>query len=156
MAGFFTHNAPDYGEQNDVSPPGTPIADALRRAALIMSRTTKHLWQDPTGTLLPWTGAVGGLAKEIPAYVSDLRNRDPDTPGNSYFSASNPRAPNPDPDASLSGRYVGPNDMLAHNTVPGYIPRQEMQNLVRQDPLAGLLGPMQKPVAKSPVVDPGY
>jgi hypothetical protein len=46
--------------------------------------------------------------------------------------------------------------MLAHNTVPGYIPRQEMQNLVRQDPLAGLLGPMQKPVAKSPVVDPGY
>jgi hypothetical protein len=46
--------------------------------------------------------------------------------------------------------------MIAHNTIPGYIPRQDWQNAVRQDSLAGLLGPMQKPAPKPPVVDPGF
>jgi hypothetical protein len=129
-----------------MGPPGTSIADKFRRAALIMSRTTQHLWQDSVHTLLPWSGPVGAVAREIPAYVSDLRDRDTNTPGSSYFSASNPRQPNAD--TSVAGRYVGPNDMIAHNTIPGYIPRQELQNLVRQDPLADLLGPMQKPAPK--------
>ena len=52
--------------------------------------------------------------------------------------------------SSLAGQYVGPNDMRAHQLIPGYIPRQDLQNAIRQDPLAGLLGPMQKPAPKQP------
>jgi hypothetical protein len=37
----------------------------------------------------------------------------------------------------------------AHNTLPGYIPRQDGQNAIRQDPLADLLGPMQKAGAEA-------
>jgi hypothetical protein len=37
-----------------------------------------------------------------------------------------------------------------------FTPRQDVQNAIQQDPLAGLLGPMQKPAAKSPVVAPGF
>jgi len=32
--------------------------------------------------------------------------------------------------------------------VPGYIPRQDWQNALQEDPLAGLLGPMQTPIPK--------
>jgi hypothetical protein len=155
MAEFFTDNAPDFGAEDGLmGPPGTSIADRFRRAALILARTTQNTWQDPAHTLFPWSGAVGGLVREIPAYVSDMRTRDPNARSNSYFSEPNPRQPTAD--TTLAGRYVGPNDMLAHNLVPGYIPRQELQNLVKQDPLADLLGPMQKPAAKQPLPTSGF
>jgi hypothetical protein len=143
MTGFYTHNAPDVGDENDgLMPPGTTIADAFRRAASLLTGTTKRVLADPINTLLPLKGAVGGLLKEIPAYVSDLRNREPGVPGNSYFSAADPRQPTPD--MSLAGRYVGPNDLISHNLIPAYTPRQDRQNDLRQDPLADLLGPMQQ------------
>jgi len=50
--------------------------------------------------------------------------------------------------SNLAGQYVGRNDSAAHKVVPGYIPRQDWQNALQEDPLAGLLGPMQKPVPK--------
>lgn len=56
---FFTHTAPDAGEEGSISgPPGTSIADKLRRAALLMSMTTQNLWRDPVHTLIPWTRAL--------------------------------------------------------------------------------------------------
>jgi hypothetical protein len=122
--------------------------------ALLMSLQTKSVWQDPGHALLPWTRAVGGVVKEIPAYISDFRNRDPDTPGASSFSKTNPRQPTSD--TSPAGQYVGPNDWIAHNTLPAYVPRQNWQNAIQQDPLADLLGPMQRPVAQQPAPTAGY
>jgi hypothetical protein len=149
MTEFFTRNAPDFGEEDSIlGPPGTSIADKLRRMALLMSMQARTVWQDPGHALLPWTRAVGGVVKEIPAYISDFRNRDPSTPGDSYFSKTNPRQPTSD--TSPAGQYVGPNDFVAHNTMPGYVPRQDWQNAVRQDPFADLLGPMQTPAANRP------
>jgi hypothetical protein len=46
--------------------------------------------------------------------------------------------------------------MAAHKSIPGYIPRQDLQNAVQQDPLAGLLGPMQKPPPKQPEPTSGF
>ena len=40
--------------------------------------------------------------------------------------------------------------------MPGYIPRQDWQNALQEDPLAGLLGPMQTPIPKlTPATDLG-
>ena len=128
MADVFTHNAPDFGEEDGVmGPPGTWIADRLRRAALMATMTTQRLWQDPLHTLFPSispTGATGG--HRVGFGITAARNVGGD------FS-------------NVAGQYVGPNDMRAHELIPGYIPRQDWQNAVRSDPLAGLLGPMQKP-----------
>jgi hypothetical protein len=143
MADFFTRNTPDYGEEDTLmGPPGTSIADKLRRVALAMSLQAKTFTQDPLHTLIPWTRAAGTIAREIPSYASNrLRNLNPGDPG-----YTNP--PQPTPEATLSGQYVGPNDMVAHNTIPGYIPRQDWQNAVQQDPLSDLLGRMQKTAPK--------
>ncbi|WP_156175482.1 hypothetical protein [Bradyrhizobium sp. LTSP849] len=46
--------------------------------------------------------------------------------------------------------------MTAHYLSPGYIPWQDWQNAVRQDPFAGLLGPMQKPAPKQPELPPDF
>jgi hypothetical protein len=44
-------------------------------------------------------------------------------------NAGMPTIPRPQTsDNSLAGQYVGPNDMRAHYTLPGYIPRQDWQN----------------------------
>jgi hypothetical protein len=128
MAELFTHNTPDYGEEDSIiGPSGTSIADRLRRAALHMSMVTQNAWRDPLHTFFPSvgpTGATGGRRV-----------------GLGFMSAKNVGG-----DVSnLAGQYVGPNDMRAHQLIPGYIPRQDWQNAIQQDPLAGLLGPMQKP-----------
>jgi hypothetical protein len=133
-ADFFTHNAPDYGEEGDgvLGAPGTSIADRLRRVALLASMQTKRLWQDPLHTIFPTvgpTGATGG--HRVGIGILAQKNVGGDW-------------------SSQAGQYVGPNDMAAHKTVPGYIPRQDWQNAVRQDPLADLLGPMQKPPTPTP------
>ncbi|KJC34409.1 hypothetical protein [Bradyrhizobium sp. LTSP857] len=66
MTELFTHNAPDAGQEGSISgPPGTSIADKLRRAALLMSMTTQNLWRDPVHTLIPWTRAIGTIGPEI-------------------------------------------------------------------------------------------
>jgi hypothetical protein len=139
MAGFFTHNAPDlFDDGNELmGAPGTSVADKLRRAALLMSLEAKRVWQDPLHTLFPSvgpTGATGG--RRIGFGLASVRNVGGDN-------------------SNLAGQYVGPDDMRAHQLIPGYVPMQDLQNAIQQDPLAGLLGPMQKPVAQSPVVDPG-
>jgi hypothetical protein len=99
-----------------------------------MSLQAKTFLQDPLHTLFPWVGATGatggstvGLAKNV---------------GGDW--------------SALAGQYVGPNDMRAHKLIPGYIPRQDWQNAVRQDPLAGWLGPMQKPPVKQPEPPAGF
>jgi hypothetical protein len=58
--------------------------------------------------------------------------------------------------SNLAGQYVGPNDLAAHKLIPGYIPRQDWQNVVRQDPLADLLGPMQKSAPQQPALASGF
>ena len=58
--------------------------------------------------------------------------------------------------SNLAGQYVGPNDMAAHKSIPGYVPQQEMQNAIQQDPLADWLGPMQKPAPKRPAPTSAY
>ena len=127
MADFFTHNAPDFGEDDGVmGPPGTSIADRLRRLALATTMASQRLWQDPLHTLFPSvtpTGATGGHRVGFGPFA--LKNVGGDV-------------------SNLAGQYVGPNDMAAHQLIPGYIPRQDLQNAIRQDPLAGLLGPMQQ------------
>jgi hypothetical protein len=128
MADFFTHNAPDLGEGDSyLGGPGTSIADRLRRAALVMTTQGQRLWQDPLHTLFPSvgpTGATGG--HRVGLGIASIKNVGGDW-------------------SNLAGQYVGPNDMVAHKSFPGYIPQQDWQNAVKQDPLAGLLGPMQKP-----------
>jgi hypothetical protein len=128
MADFFTHNAPDLGEDGTLlGPPGTSIADKFRRIALQMTMQGQRLFQDPLHALFPSvgpTGATGGHSVGLP--LASLKNVGGDW-------------------SNMAGQYVGPNDMVAHKSVPGYIPRQDFQNAVQQDPLAGLLGPMQKP-----------
>jgi len=128
MTDFFTHNAPDFGEEDGVmGPPGTSIADRLRRAALLMTMTTQRVWQDPLHTLFPSIGPTGGTGGHRVGFgISTAKNVGGDL-------------------SNLAGQYVGPNDMRAHQLIPGYIPRQDLQNAIRQDPLASLLGPMQKP-----------
>ena len=45
MAEFFTHNAPDYGEEDTLTgSPGTPIADKFRRLAPALSLQEKKLF----------------------------------------------------------------------------------------------------------------
>ena len=137
MPEMYTHNAPDSGEEGDdgtLGLPGTPIADKFRRIALLVSMQGKNLVQDPLRTLFPWVGPTGatggrtvGLAKNV---------------GGDW--------------SSMAGQYVGPNDMRAHKLVPGYIPRQDWQNAVRQDPLADWIGPMQKPAPKQPEPTSGF
>jgi hypothetical protein len=152
MAEFFTHNAPNFGKEDTImGPPGTSIADKFRRMALAMSLQAKSVWRDPGHALLPWTRAAGAVAREAPGFISNLLAGRPDS---GTLSKSNPRQPNPD--ASLAGQYVGPNDLIAHNTLPGYIPRQDWQNAVRQDPFADLLGPMQKPAPRQPAPTSGF
>src|SRR5579871_3877755 len=148
MADFFTYNAPDYGGEDTVlGPPGTSIADKLRRAALVMSLQAKNPWSDPVHTLIPWTRALATVGPEVARSAANHMR------GN----AGMPTIPRPPTsDSSPAGQYVGPNDMVARYTMPGYIPRQDWQNALQQDPLAGLLGPMQKPAPKPPIVDPGY
>ncbi|BBZ98232.1 hypothetical protein BRDID11004_08590 [Bradyrhizobium diazoefficiens] len=147
MAEFFTHNAPDAGEEGSISgPPGTSIADKLRRAALLMSMTTQNLWRDPMHTLIPWTRALGTIGPEIATQAANRARR----------SAGMPALPSQSSDNGIAGQYVGPNDMTAHYLSPGYIPRQDWQNAVRQDPFAGLLGPMQKPAPKQPEPASGF
>jgi hypothetical protein len=58
--------------------------------------------------------------------------------------------------SNLAGQYVGPNDMAAHHLIPGDIPRQDLHNAVQLDPLAGLLGPMQKPAPQQPAPTSGF
>ena len=66
MADIFTHTVPDTGAEDAEStfgPPGTSIADRLRRTALLMSMQYTRLFQDPLHTLFPSvgpTGATGG------------------------------------------------------------------------------------------------
>jgi hypothetical protein len=139
MADFFTHTVPDYDEDDGLTgPPGASIADRLRRMALMLHMTNQRLWQDPLHTLFPSvgpTGATGG--RRVGLAMANVRNIGGDV-------------------SNLAGQYVGPNDMAAHKSIPGYIPRQDLQNAIQQDPLAGLLGPMQPPAPKPPVVAPGY
>jgi hypothetical protein len=139
MADFFTHNAPDYGEEDGVmGPPGTSFADRLRRAALMFHLTNQRVWQDPLHTLFPTvapTGATGG--HRVGIGVLAQKNVGGDW-------------------SNMAGQYVGPNDMAAAKTIPGYIPRQDLQNAIQQDPLAGLLGPMQKPTPKQPEPTSGF
>jgi hypothetical protein len=135
MADMFTHNAPDYGEEDTISgPPETSIADRFRRMALAMSLQAKNFSRDPLHTIFPWVGPTGatggrtvGLAKNV---------------GGDW--------------SALAGQYVGPNDMRAHKLIPGYIPRQDWQNAIQQDPLADWLGPMQKPPLKQPEPTAGF
>jgi hypothetical protein len=134
MADFFTHNAPDFGEEGDgiMGPAGTSVADRFRRAALLATMETKRLWQDPLHTLLPMigpTGATGGHRVGIGPFAQK-------NVGGDW--------------SNVESQYVGPNDMAAHRWLPGYVPRQDWQNAVQQDPLAGLLGPMQKPAPQQP------
>ena len=64
MAEFFTHNAPDYGEEDSVMcPPGTSIADRLRRAALMFHLMNQRVWQDPLHTLFPTVGPTGATGE---------------------------------------------------------------------------------------------
>jgi hypothetical protein len=139
MADFFTHNVPDLGEGDSyLGPPGTSIADRLRRAALLMTMETKNLWQDPLHTLFPSvgpTGATGG--RRIGFGIASVKNVGGDV-------------------SNLAGQYVGPNDMRAHQLAPGYIPQQDWQNAVQKDPLADLLGPMQKPAPQQPAPTSGF
>lgn len=139
---FFTHNAPDAGQEGSISgPPGTSLADRLRRAALLMSMTTQNLWRDPVHTLIPWTRALGTIAPGVATSAANTARR----------SAGMAPLPPQSSDNGIAGQYVGPNDMLSHYLVPGYAPRQDWQNAVQQDPLAGLLGPMEKPAPKPSV-----
>jgi hypothetical protein len=137
---IFTHNLPDYGEADDkiMGPAGTSIADRLRRTALLTSMMTQRLWNDPLHTIFPSvgpTGATGG--HRIGFGLGTVKNVGGDM-------------------SNLSGQYVGPNDMRAHQTIPAYVPQQDWQNAVQKDPLADWLGPMQKPAPKPPAVDPGF
>lgn len=133
MAEFFTHNAPDFGEEGSyLGPPGTSIADRLRRMALLMSMQAKSVWQDPLHTLFPSvgpTGATGG--HRVGLAIANVRNIGGDL-------------------SNLAGQYVGPNDMAAHKLIPGYVPMQDWQNAIKQDPLADWLGPMLKSAPKQP------
>jgi hypothetical protein len=138
MAEFYTHNTPDFGEENSILPPGTSIADKLRRLALLTSLQVKNVWQDPLHTLFPSvgpTGATGG--RRVGLAMMGLKNVGGDW-------------------SNLAGQYVGPNDMTAHKSIPGYVPRQDWQNAIQQDPLADLLGPMQKPAARQAEPTPGF
>jgi hypothetical protein len=135
MADFFTHNAPDLGAEDEESmmgAPGTSIADRFRRMALLMSMQGQRLFQDPLHTLFPSvgpTGATGG--HRVGLAIANVRNIGGDL-------------------SNLAGQYVGPADMAAHKLIPGYIPRQDWENAVQQDPLAYWLGPMQKPAPQQP------
>jgi hypothetical protein len=133
MADFFTYTAPDLNEGDGIlGPPGTSIADKFRRIALQMTMQGQRLFQDPLHALFPSvgpTGATGGHTVGLP--LAGIKNVGGDW-------------------SNLAGQYVGPNDMGASKLVPGYIPRQDFQNAVQKDPLAGLLGPMQKPAPKQP------
>jgi hypothetical protein len=139
MADFFAHNAPDLGEDGTLlGPPGTSIADKFRRAALVMVMQGQRMVQDTLHTLFPSigpTGATGGHSVGLP--LASLKNVGGDW-------------------SSLAGQYVGPKDMIAHKSFPGYIPQQDWQNAVKQDPLAGLLGPMQKPAPRQPEPTSGF
>jgi hypothetical protein len=153
MADFFTHNTPDYGEEDTLmGPPGTSLTDKFRRMALAMSLQAKNFSQDPLHTIIPWTRAAGAVARAAPDAMSRLIGGDA-KPADGTLS-NNTRQPTAD--LSLAGQYVGPKDMIAHNTIPGYIPRQDWQNAVRQDPLAGLLGPMQQPAPQQPEPTSGF
>jgi hypothetical protein len=44
----------------------------------------------------------------------------------------------------------------AHQVVPGYIPQQDWQNAVQQDPLSDYFGPMQKPAPQQPAPTSGF
>jgi hypothetical protein len=139
MAEFFTHNVPDFGDEDSstMGPPETSIADRFRRIALLMGMQAKRLTQDPLHTLFPSigpTGATGG--HRVGLAMANVRNIGGDV-------------------SNLAAQYVGPNDLAAHKLIPGYIPRQDWQNAVQQDPLADLLGPMQKPAPK-PMPAPGF
>ena len=74
------------------SPPGdgspNTIADTFRKLA----RFSGAVLSDPVGTYLPLARPVSTLVKELPAYVSDLAPRNNNAQGNSYFTASKPRA----------------------------------------------------------------
>jgi hypothetical protein len=149
MAEFFTHNIPDEGYQTE-GPPGTSVADKFRRFATMGYGMGNHLWSDPARTMLPWAGPVGTVAKQIPALISNhLRNLNPGDPGYT----------NPPRDPAFVDKYAGqynsPQDMTTSFLLPGHVPAQELQNLIRQDPLAGLLGPMQKPAPQQPATTPG-
>jgi hypothetical protein len=136
MADFFTRTVPDE-EDSVMGPAGTPIADRLRRAALYMTMINRNVWQDPGHTLLPWTRAIGLLARSGVPEVSNRMRR---------AAGMEPVQYTPAPEDNLAGRYVGPKDMIAHNVMPAYVPRQDFENAVRQDPLADWLGLMQKSV----------
>jgi hypothetical protein len=139
MADLYTRTVPDFGEDGSelLGPPETSVADKFRRAALLMSMETKRLLQDPLHTLFPSvspTGATGG--RRIGFGIASIKNAGGD------FS-------------NLAGQYVGPNDMRASQLLPGYVPRQDWEKAVAQDPLAGWLGPMQKPASPQQPVPTG-
>ena len=134
----YTQNAPDLGEDDGfLGPPGTSIADRLRRFALLGQLQGKRLLSDPLHTLFPSigeTGATGGRRIGLPIFgMSNV--------GGDW--------------SNVAPGYVGPNDMSAHKSVPGYVPQQDWQNALQQDPLASWLGPMQKPAPKQPAPPPG-
>jgi hypothetical protein len=139
MADLFTHNAPDFEEGDGyLGPPGTSIADRLRRAALLITMQGQRIVQDPLHALFPSvgpTGATGG--RRIGFGIASVKNVGGDV-------------------SNLAGQYVGPNDMRASQLVPGYIPRQDWQNAVQKDPLSNLLGPMQKPTPQQPMPTSGF
>lgn len=143
---YFTRAYPD--EDALAGPPGTSIADRLRRAALYLTLAHRNIWRDPGHTLLPWTKAAGTLVR---AAAPELANRMRRTAGMEPIPSYTPL-----PEDDLSGRYVGPRDMILHQVYPGYVPRQEFENAVQQDPLADWLGPMQKPAPKQPFPTSGY
>jgi hypothetical protein len=149
MADFFNHNIPDDSDQV-AGPPGTSLADQFRRLATAVYGMGVHTWNDPARSVLPWTGPVGAIAKQLPAVFSNrLRNLNPGDPG-----YTNP--PSDNFENRYAGQYVGPNDLGKALHLPGYVPQQELQNLIDRDPLAGLLGPIQKPAPRPAAVEPGY
>jgi len=118
----------------------TPISPGMPVSAGLQSILQLH-------TLAPWTRGVATIGPEVARNVANRMRS----------NAGMPTIPRPQTsDSSPAGQYVGPNDMVARYTVPGYVPQQDWQNALRQDPLAGLLGTMQKPAPKPPIVDPRY
>src|SRR5664279_2445316 len=90
MADIFTHNVPDLDEGDGyLGPPGTSIADRLRRMALVASMQTQRLWHDPLHTLFPSVGSTGATGgHRVGLAIMGLKNVGGDV-------------------SNLAGQYVG-------------------------------------------------
>src|SRR5258707_11563407 len=124
MAEFFTHNAPDYGEEDTLLGPPWDVDGG---------QVSPHgSGDEPAGQNL----FARPVAHALPLGWPDGRNRWEDRRAREKCRRDG---------SALAGQYVGPNDMRAHKLIPRYIPRQDWQNSVRQDQLSDWFGPMQKP-----------